>query len=120
MDWPGVSTVNASSLPTATALAGTYLTLIPVKDGTAPAASLIANVSAGSLFNGPLGSFSSFKVSSPVFVTVVTTLRFWTPSTESGPETCRESPGAAEAAIAERTRPERAVRTMDENITKGE
>ena len=45
-----------------------------------------------------LGSFSSLSVSSPTLVTVATNLRFSMPSMVCGPDTCRESLGAARVA----------------------
>ena len=65
---------------------GAYLTLTPVKIGAASDSPLvILNVSAGIVDRGLDGSFSSFKISLPVFVTTVVTLRSWTVSTDSGP-----------------------------------
>jgi len=68
------------------AIPGTYLTLTPVKIGAASDNPLvILNVLAGIVDRGLDGSFSSFKISLPVFVTTVVTLRSWTVSTDSGP-----------------------------------
>lgn len=81
-DSPGARTVKS---PTSTAVVGTYLTLTPVKEGWAPVTSVIANVSVGSLFKGPRGSFKILSVSSPVLVSVVDIFRFSTVLTEAGP-----------------------------------
>lgn len=68
------------------AIPGTYLTLTPVKIGAASDNLLvILNVLAGIVDRELDGSFSSFKISLPVFVTTVVTLRSWTVSTDSGP-----------------------------------
>ncbi len=70
----------------AAATAGTYFTLIPVKEGVAPVASLvILKVSAGNFDRGLRGSLSNLTVSSPVFVRVAVTLRFSTVLTDAGP-----------------------------------
>ena len=45
------------------------------------------------------GSFSSFRVPSPVLVKVVTTLRFSTPSAASAPDTLSDRLGAANALV---------------------
>lgn len=71
--------------PTATAVLGTYLSLIPVKAGLAPEASVIEKVSVGRVERGPRGSLRIFKISSPVLVTVATTFKLSTPSTAAGP-----------------------------------
>lgn len=60
----------------------------------------------------------SFKVSSPVLMTVAVTLKLLTPSTASGPETLRVSPGVAETAMAEATRATKAERTDVENMVE--
>jgi hypothetical protein len=121
-DCPGARTVKESSPPFAATVAGTYFTLTPVKVGLFPAALVMENVSAGIFDIGPRGSLRIVMFSLPMLVSVVTSLRFSTPSTESGPgetlqtekadedarivipETFNESPGAAETATAEITR----------------
>lgn len=71
--------------PAAAAASGEYLTLIPVKAGLEPLESVMSKVLAGIVDRGPWGSLRIFKVWSPVFVTVATTLRLSTPLTDSGP-----------------------------------
>ena len=57
------------------AIAGSYLTLAPLKDGCVPEGFAIVNFSAGKSLIALLGSFKILSVSSPVFVTVVVNLR---------------------------------------------
>ena len=65
----------------------------------------------------PRGSFNSFRVSSPVFVTVVVTFRLSNPSTLAfGIEVLRVKPGAAETMTAEAMRATREAQMEDENI----
>lgn len=71
--------------PIVAAVLGTYLTLIPVKEGLAPVPSVMAKVSVGSFDSGPRGSLRTLIVSSPVLVIVATTLRLSTVLTCSGP-----------------------------------
>lgn len=75
-----------ASFPAVAATWGTYFALIPVNFGEAPLVSEMMNVLAGSFESGPSGSLRIFKVSSPVLVTVATTLRFSTVFTASGPK----------------------------------
>ena len=82
-DWPGSRIVYASR---AAAVLGTYFSLIPVNEGWAPLASVIINVSVGSLFNGPRGSLRTFRVSPPVLVIVATIWRCSIESTACAPE----------------------------------
>ncbi len=83
-DSPGASTVKA---PSSAAVLGTYLSFMPVNEGVAPDPVEMANVSVGSLFKGPRGSFKILRVSSPVLVRVVVSLRFSTELTVEGPNT---------------------------------
>lgn len=94
---------------------GEYVNLIPIKDGFLPAASLIMNVSVGSVLSGPLGSLSSLSVSLQVLVIVVTSVELSTPLTVCGPETCKERLGTA-VTVAEKARPARAMRNPVESI----
>lgn len=96
------------------------VTLIPVNLGLFPEESVIENVSAGSFDSGPRGSLRSFKVWSPVFVTVATTFKFLTPSTVSGPATFKESPGSAATSNADATRERRVAKTVLANILTDE
>jgi len=81
-DWPGAMVVYAPGLA---AVLGTYFTLIPEKEGTAPLASEILKVSAGIFERGPRGSLRTLTASEPVFAIVAATLRCSTLSTASGP-----------------------------------
>ena len=96
-----------------------YLTLTPVKLGLVPSSVVIAKVFAGRECKALRGSLRSLRVSSPVLVRVVTTFRFSTPSTASGPETLSERPGVADTATAEAARASRAARRELENIAHG-
>lgn len=60
--------------------------------------------------------FKTFNVSSPVLVTVVTTLRLSTPSTVLGASTFKERPGAAMTLVAKERA--RATREAEGNMAK--
>ena len=72
----------------AAALFWTYLYLMPMNWGDAPVWSTMKKVCAGSLDRALRGSFKSFRVLSPVFVTVATTFRLATVLTDFGPIFC--------------------------------
>jgi len=68
------------------AASGTYFALIPVKTGVASEdPPMILNVSAGIVDRQLDGALSNFKVSLPVLVTLMISLRAWTVLTDSGP-----------------------------------
>ena len=115
-DWPGARTVKTDGSVIFAALSSEYLTLTPVKSGLAPSPVVMANVLAGRVCRAPRGSLRSLRVSSPVLVSVATTLKFSTPSTASAPVTLRERPGAAATMDAVAVRTRRAARTVVENI----
>ena len=115
-DWPGASTVKAEGSVDFAASMREYLTLTPVKSGLEPSSVVMSKVLVGRTCSAPRGSLRSLRVSSPVLVTVATTLNLSTPSTASGPVTFRERPGAAEAPIAEATSAINTERRAEENI----
>lgn len=93
MDSPGARTVKESGLFLAMTVAGTYLALMPVNAGEAPAESDIVNVFSGRVDSGVRGSLRSFKASSPVLTKVATTFRSATVSTAVGPVLCANQGG---------------------------
>jgi len=130
-DWPGAIVVYA---PRLAAVLGTYFTLIPEKEGTAPLASEILKVSVGIFERGPRGSLRTLTASEPVFVIVAATLRCSTLSTASGPRgfyelgtmscnvrfcipvTFKVKDGVAETATASDARARRDARRVEVNM----
>src|SRR5882757_6867038 len=92
-------------------------TLAPLNEGREPLASVMVKLSSGKESKTPRGSWRSLRVSSPVLVMVVVTLR----SLAFGAETLRDKPGAAglgaaETMAAAATRATREARREEENI----
>ena len=115
-DSPGLRTVKIEGSVIFAALLGEYLTFTPVKAGLAPSLVVIAKVLVAKVCRALRGSLRSLRVSSPVLMRVVITLKFSTSFIVSGPETLSERPGAAWAAAAVVARVIRADRREVENM----
>ena len=71
-------------------------------------------VFSGKGLKAPRGSLRSFRVSSPVLVTVVVTFKFSNPSTRTlGTDALTDRSGPAETATAEATRATKEARTEE-------
>ncbi len=82
---PGARTVKDESEFLAATCSGMYLTLMPLKAGTAPDALEMPKLFVAYGDNSDVGSLRIFRVSSPVLVRVADTPRFATSTTESTP-----------------------------------
>jgi len=92
-------------------------TLAPWNDGREPTGLAMLKVFSGKVFKTPRGSLRSFRVTSPVLVTVVVTFRFSNPLTlTSDVEVLRVRLREAETEAAEAMRAMREARREEENI----
>ena len=114
-DWPGASTMKSEESFIFAALSK-YSTPTPVKVGLEPSLAVMTNALVERVCRALRGSLRSLRVSSPVLVSVATTLKFSTPSTASAPVTLSERPGAAATMEAVAARVRRAARRVVENM----